>query len=352
MSSLQVPFDHELVIARYGSRTGYRFVIAIHSTRGSEPAGRGGGGCRLARYADPLAGLHDALRLSEGMSRKSAVSGTRTGGAKCVIAVPAGEEPWPLAGERREAVLRDLADMVNDLDGRFLTGPDVGTTPADMEFLHTLTPYAAGFRAGGTAEGTAIGVHACMRAGARHALGSDDLRGVRVTIVGLGGVGELLARRLAAEGALLAVTDIDPAKRAIAGELGAEWVPVEGAQRRESEIVAPCALGATLTAEEVGAMRCRLVVGAANNQLADDTVADTLKHRGIVWVPDFVANAGGLLYAVTVGRDERPREEAIARVEALGDTASEILERAESQGITTLEAATRVADERLGAGRP
>jgi leucine dehydrogenase len=352
VSTLQVPFDHELVVARYGARTGYRFVVAIHSTRGSEPAGRGGGGCRLARYANPLDGLHDALRLSEGMSRKSAISGTRTGGAKCVIAVPQDEAPWPLEGERRTAVLHDLADIVNDLDGRFLTGPDVGTTPADMEFLHTLTPYAAGFREGGTALGTAIGVRACMRAGAGHLLGSEDLNGVRVTIVGLGGVGELLARRLAHDGAQLAVTDIDPSREAIAEELHAEWIPVEGAQRRECEIVAPCALGATLTTSEVEQMVCKLVVGAANNQLADDSVAATLRGRGIAWVPDFVANAGGLLYAVTVGRDERPREEAIARVEALGDTAKAILERAENQGTTTLEAAIRMADERLAGGRP
>jgi leucine dehydrogenase len=220
-----------------------------------------------------------------------------------------------------------------------------------MEFLHTLTPYAAGFREGGTAEGTAIGVHACMRAGARHVLGSGDLEGVRVTIVGLGGVGERLARRLAQEGAILALTDIDPAKRPLAQELGAEWIPVDGAQRREADVVAPCALGATLTTQEVEAMRCKLVAGAANNQLADDLVAETLRERGIAWVPDFVANAGGLLYAVTVGRDERPKAEAIARVEALGDTAGQILERAESQGITTLEAAIRMADERLVAQR-
>jgi leucine dehydrogenase len=350
VSTLQVPFDHELVIARFGERSGYRIVVAIHSTRGSEPPGRGGGGCRLARYANPLDGLHDALRLSEGMSRKSAVSGTRTGGAKCVIAVPPEEEPWPLTGERREAVFRDLADIINELDGRFLTGPDVGTTPADMEFLHTLTPYAAGFREGGTAEGTAIGVHACMRAGARHQLGTEDLAGVRVTIVGLGGVGERLARLLAQDGAQLAVTDIDPARQLVAEELGATWISVDGAQRREAEIVAPCALGATLTTDEVNAMTCRLVVGAANNQLADDSVADTLKARGIAWIPDFVANAGGLLYAVTVGRDERSREEAIAAVEALGDTATQILQRAENDGITTLDAAIRVADERLAAG--
>src|SRR4051794_23876008 len=203
---LQVPFDHELVVARHGPRTGYRFVVAIHSTRETEPPGRAGGGCRLARYADPLDGLYDALRLSEGMSRKAAISGTRTGGAKCVIAVPADEAPWPLEGARREVVLRDLADVVEGLGGRYVTGPDVGTAPADMEFVHTLTPYAAGFEEGGTALGTAVGVHACLRAAA------GELAGLRVTIVGLGGVGEPLARRLARDGAVLAVTDIDPAR--------------------------------------------------------------------------------------------------------------------------------------------
>jgi leucine dehydrogenase len=350
VSELQVPFDHELVIARHGPRTGYRFVVAIHSTAGTEPRGRAGGGCRLARYADPLDGLHDALRLSEGMSRKAAIAGTRTGGAKCVIAVPPGEAPWPLEGERREAVLRDLAEIVDSLDGRYLTGPDVGTTPADMEFVHSLTPHAAGFAEGGTALGTAVGVHACMRAAAAHVLGDAGLAGVRVTIVGLGGVGEPLARRLAADGARLAVTDIDPSRRTVAEELGAEWIELDGAQRRECEIVAPCALGATLTQDEAAALRCRLVVGAANNQLAGDGVAAALAARGIAWVPDFVANAGGLLYAVTVGRDRRTREEAFERVERLGDTALEILRRAEVQRITTLEAAVRLADERLAGG--
>src|SRR3954454_14503770 len=118
---LQVPFDHELVVARHGPRTGYRFVVAILSTRETEPPGRAGGGCRLARYADPLDGLHDALRLSEGMSRKSAISGTRTGGAKCVIGGPADGAPGPLAGEGREAGLRGLAGGVESLDGRYLT---------------------------------------------------------------------------------------------------------------------------------------------------------------------------------------------------------------------------------------
>jgi leucine dehydrogenase len=146
------------------------------------------------------------------------------------------------------------------------------------------------------------------------------------------------------------VTDIDPARRAVADELGAEWIAVEGAQRRECEIVAPCALGATLTAEEATAMACRLIAGAANNQLADDGVAAALAARGIVWVPDFVANAGGLLYAVTVGRDGRSREEAIARVEGLGATVLDILERADADGSTTLDAALRLADRRLANG--
>jgi leucine dehydrogenase len=346
---LQVPFDHELVIARPGPRTGYPFIVAIHSTRASEPPGRAGGGCRLARYANPLEGMYDALRLSQGMSRKSAISGTRTGGAKCVIAVPAGESPWPLTGARREAVLRDLADVVEGLGGRYLTGPDVGTTAADMEWLHGLTEYAAGFAGGGTAGGTAAGVLACLRAAVRHVLGADGPAGLHVVVVGLGGVGELAARGLAAEGARLTVTDVDDAKRAIAEELGARWVAPEGAQRHECDVVAPCALGATLTSEEVAALRCRIVVGAANNQLAGDGVAAELAARGIAWVPDFVANAGGLLYAVTLSRDGVSPDQALERVEGLGDTALEVLRRAEADGTTTLEAAIRIADERIAA---
>ncbi len=346
---LQVPFDHELITARPGPRTGYPFIVAIHSTRGTEPAGRAGGGCRLARYAHPLDGLQDALRLSQGMSRKAAISGTRTGGAKCVIAVPGGEAPWPLEGARREAVLRDLADVVNGLDGRYLTGPDVGTSAADMEWVHRLTPYAAGFAGGGTTSATAAGVLACLKAAAGHVLGRSRLAGVHVTIVGLGHVGEALARRLAAEGARLSVSDIDPGRRAVAQELQAAWVDPGAAQHTECDVLAPCALGATLTAAEAERVRCRLIVGAANNQLAGDGVADALAARDIAWVPDFVANAGGLLYAVSVGRDGLPTEAALARVDALGDTALEVLRRAGAEGTSTLAAANAVADARIAA---
>jgi leucine dehydrogenase len=347
-AGLQIPFEHELVTVRPGPRSGLRLIVAIHSSRGTEPAGRSGGGCRLARYADPIDGLYDALRLSQGMSRKAAISGTRTGGAKCVIAAPADEAPWPLRGERREAVLRDLAEIVGELDGRYVTGPDVGTTAGDMEWVHGLTPYAAGFAAGGTADGTAVGVHACMRAVAWHVFGGE-LAGLRVTIVGLGGVGELLARRLAEAGARLTVTDVDPGRRAVAAELGAAWIEPEGAQRHPCDILAPCALGATLTAAEVAALSCRLVVGAANNQLANDGVAADLEARGIVWVPDFVANAGGLLYAVSVSRDALSTADAVALVERLGDTALEVVRRAAAERTTTLAAAIRIADERIAA---
>ncbi|HEY3726786.1 MAG TPA: Glu/Leu/Phe/Val dehydrogenase dimerization domain-containing protein [Solirubrobacteraceae bacterium] len=344
---LQVPFDHELVVARPGPRCGYRFIIAIHSSLDTDPPGRAAGGCRLARYEDPLAGLHDALRLSQAMSRKAAIAGTRTGGGKCVIAAPAEESPWPLVGDRREAVLRDLAEVVGGLDGRYMTGPDVGTTAADMEWVHTLTPYAGGFAGGGTADGTAVGVYACLTAAARHVFGSSDLRGRRITIVGLGGVGEPLARLLAESGAQLRVTDIDPSRQGLAAELGALWVAPEAAQRSDCEILVPCALGGTLTADEVGAMTCRLVVGAANNQLASDEVAELMHRRGIAWVPDFVANAGGLLYAVSVRRDQLSVRDGLALVRRLGDTADEVLRRAELEQTTTLAAAIQIADERL-----
>jgi leucine dehydrogenase len=344
---LQVPFEHELVIVRPGPRSGYRFIIAIHSSRAAQPPGRAAGGCRLARYVDPLDGLYDALRLSQGMSRKAAIAGTRTGGAKCVIAAPADESLWPLTGERRKDVLRDLAELVDELDGRYLTGPDVGTTAADMQWVYRLTPYAAGFAGGGTTDGTAVGVHACISTAAEHVFGRRDLAGLRVTIVGLGGVGERLARHLVHAGAELTVTDIDLERQALATEIGAQWIDADGAQRHDCDILAPCALGATLTAEEVRGMTCRLVVGAANNQLASDDVADVLTEQGITWVPDFVANAGGLLYAVSIARDHLSEPDSLAVVRRLGDTAGEVLRRAERERTSTLQSAIRIADQRL-----
>ncbi len=217
-----------------------------------------------------------------------------------------------------------------------------------MEWVHQFTPYAAGFAGGGTTGGTAHGVLACIAAAARRVLKRDSLAGVHVTIVGLGHVGEALARLLAAADARLTVTDIDRGRRAVADELGAAWVEPETAQHTECDVLAPCALGATLTQAEAERMRCRLIAGAANNQLAGDDVADDLAARGIAWVPDFVANAGGLLYAVSVARDGLAPAEALARVETLGDTALEVLRRAD--GTSTLAAANAVADS--GSPRP
>jgi leucine dehydrogenase len=194
-------------------------------------------------------------------------------------------------------------------------------------------------------------VCACLSAAARHVFGSSDPAGRRITIVGLGGVGELVARMLARAGARLSVTDIDPSRQDLAVELGAQWIAPEAAQRNDCEILVPCALGGTLTADEVAAMTCRLVVGAANNQLASDDVADLMRRRGITWVPDFVANAGGLLYAVSVGRDQLSTIDGLALVRRLGDTADEVLRRAELEQATTLAAAIRIADERLEALR-
>jgi leucine dehydrogenase len=162
-------------------------------------------------------------------------------------------------------------------------------------------------------------------------------------------VGEALARLLAAAGARLTVTDIDPGRRAVAEELGAGWVDPATAQHTGCDVLAPCALGATLTHAEAERMPCRVIAGAANNQLAGDDVADALSARGIAWVPDFVANAGGLLYAVSVARDGLPPAEALTRVDALGATALEVLRRAEAEGTSTLAAANAVADARIAA---
>jgi leucine dehydrogenase len=345
---LQVPFDHELLLMRRGSRSGFPLAIAIHSTLGSEAPGLAGGGCRLARYEQPLDGLRDVLRLAQAMTRKTSIAGLRIGGGKCVIIAPGDTSPWPLAGSRREDVLRDLADLVTELEGRFIVGPDVGTTAADMQFVSTLTPHVGGNNegeAGGTAFGTALGLHACMRAAAEVVFGTPDLSERRVTVIGLGGVGELLARRLAADGATLVVTDIDEGRASVAKELGAQWISPEGAQRARTDILAPCALGGTLTVKEAGLISCPLIVGAANNQLASDSVAAELLAQGITWVPDFLANAGGILYAVATGRSALTTHAAGELVLGLGQTTTEVLRRASERDITTLQAALDIADE-------
>jgi leucine dehydrogenase len=342
--------EHEQVLIRTGARSGLPVIVAVHSSK----LGQAVGGCRLWRYADWRDGLADALRLSAAMTAKCAVAGLANGGGKTVVALPRGAEP---DAATRRAVLDDVADAITSLGGVYATGPDVGTTPQDMAVIGERTPHvfcrpAQHGGSGDSSPATALGTLAALRAVARRLHGTGTLAGVRVSLVGLGSVGMRLARLLADEGAGLVVGDIDPAKRAGSEELGAAWVSPEEALTANVDILVPAALGGVLTADVVPRLRCAAIAGPANNQLAAPAVADLLHGRGIVWVPDYVVGAGGVINALAVELHHETPGRARERVEAIERTVTDLLDTAERRRTTPAQAATDLARLRLGAPRP
>ncbi|MDH6223789.1 Glu/Leu/Phe/Val dehydrogenase family protein [Streptomyces sp. MJP52] len=342
---------HEQVVIHTGERSGLPVMVAIHSTA----LGPAAGGLRLWHYPDWRDGLADALRLSAAMTAKFAVAGLPGGGGKTVVVLPGRGELDP---RRRRDVLRDVADVIASLGGRYATGPDVGTGPDDMALIGETTPYVfcRPARLGGSGDSsphTARGSLAALRAVGRRLYGTASMKGLRLAVMGLGRVGAGLARLLAAEGAALTVTDIDPAGRGIADELGALWCPPDGILAADVDILVPAALGSVLTAQTVPELRCRAVVGPANNQLASPDVADLLHHRGIVWVPDHVVSAGGVINAVSTELHRVGADRAQARVLAIGTTVDELLDTAHRHGRTPARAAEELALRRLrGASAP
>jgi leucine dehydrogenase len=337
--------DHEQLIVRRGRRSGAHVIVAVHSTT----LGPALGGCRMWHYDSVEAGLADAARLSAAMTLKAAAAGLSLGGGKGVICVPRGVDA---TGPARTAMLHDFADTVNALEGAYITAEDVGTGSADMVTIAEVTPYVAGLptETGGSGDPspfTAAGVEAAMRACLRHVFGTPDLEGRSIAIVGCGHVGEHLARRLAAAGARLLLADVDPAKRALADSLpGAQWVEPAAALAAAVDVLAPCALGGVIDQARVETLLCRIVCGAANNQLAASTVADTLQARGILYAPDFIVNAGGLIN-VSMELTGYDRLAAVRRVASIENVFDALLAQAAADHITPLEAARRRAAARL-----
>lgn len=328
----------------FDAAAGLDGVIAIHSTA----LGPGAGGCRLWHYDDVDGALADALRLAEGMSYKNALAGLPFGGAKAVLRRPAGSFD-------RTALFRAFGRAVEALGGLYVTAEDVGTTVADMQDIAGVTRHVAGLPpAGGRAGGdpspwTARGVFEAMQAAAAHTLGRD-LAGLTVAVQGTGNVGADLCRRLADAGARLVIADPNPARRdRLAAIHGAEVVHVDDILRVEADILAPCALGGALNAESVGGLKARLVCGAANNQLAEPAVADLLMARGIAYVPDYVANAGGIISvsAEYLGEDEA---EVAARVARIAPRVTALFERAAQEGRSPAVVADEMAEEVIAAG--
>ncbi len=341
--------DHEKVLVSSGARSGLPVVVAVHST----VLGQAVGGCRMWRYDDWTLGLEDALRLSSAMTMKCALAGLPLGGGKTVIALP---HDVVLTPDLRRDVLHDLGDLIESLGGAYGVGEDVGTTAEDMAVVGERTRWAYGQpeSSGGSGEPsapTAVGVYESLRVTCERLFGTSDLSGRTVSVLGLGQVGSRLASQLASEGAKLTVSDIDLSKQQLAAELGAEWVDLETAALADVDVLVPAALGGLLTAELVPQLRCRSIVGPANNQLATDDVADLLAAHGVLWAPDYLVNAGGVVSGFHLEMGSKDPATAHAAVTAIGATLRDVYDRAEADGVVPLAAARSVALDRIAGAR-
>jgi leucine dehydrogenase len=328
---------------RRGSRSGLECIVAIHST----VLGPALGGVRIWSYPETADAARDALRLAGAMTLKAAAAELGLGGGKGVVCAPR----EGLTAELRRAALLDFGDLVESFEGRYVTAEDVGTSPDDLVTIATRTAHLTGLppERGGSGDPspfTALGVEAAMRACARERFGDRSLAGRRVAVVGLGRVGGNLVRRLADAGCELVVSDLDCGKRPAAEALGAIWVDPAVAVATECDVLAPCALGGAIEAANADSLRCSIVCGSANNQLTDESLARELDRSGILYAPDFIANAGGL---INVYREIKGYDEARARQLAIGieQTMARIFDAARSRDCTPLDAARALAQARL-----
>ncbi len=332
-------WDGEEAVIRFDEPSGAWMFVCVHSTA----LGPAGGGTRMRVYERPADGLADALRLSQAMTVKMAVAGADRGGGKAVLAVPA----LP-TGEARRALLLRYGELVASLGGTYRTAGDMNISPADLDVVKERCRWVYGTTGAGgnSGRGTAIGVLHGIRAAAEHVFGSSDLTKRRVLVQGAGAVGHDLARSLAAEGADVLVSDVDERR---AADAGGRVVPASEALTTECDVYAPCAVGGTLDAESIPRLRCRIVAGSANNQLGTAEDAQRLHDRGILYAPDYVVNAGGVIQLVGLedhGWDEQELERNLATI---GDTLRRLFREADERGTTPAAAAEQLAAQRIAA---
>ena len=311
--------------------TGLKAVIAIHNSR----LGPALGGCRYLAYPNDESAIEDAIRLAQGMSYKAALAGLPQGGGVAVIVRPAHVE-------NRAALFEAFGRCIDQLDGRYITAIDSGTSVADMDCIAQQTQHVTSTTsAGDPAPHAAMGVFAGIRATAMARLGSDNLEGLRVAIQGLGNVGYALAEQLHAAGAELLVSDIDHGKVQLAMEqLNAHPIANDALLSTPCDILAPCGLGGVLNSHTVTQLRCSAVAGSANNQLTHLDVADQLERRGILYAPDYVINAGGLIYVSLKHRGEE-LPTITAHLSKISSRLTEVFAHAQAEK----RSPARVADE-------
>ncbi|MGR7811834.1 Glu/Leu/Phe/Val family dehydrogenase [Lacinutrix undariae] len=339
----QLSFDnHEQIVFCNDKDTGLKAIIGIHNT----VLGPALGGTRMWNYNNEWEALNDVLRLSRGMTFKSAITGLNLGGGKAVIIGDAKTQKTP-------ELMKKFGEFVHSLSGRYITAEDVGMATSDMDLVREVTPYVTGISeskggAGNPSPITAYGVFMGMKAAAKFKFGSDVLEDKNVYVQGIGNVGEALVEHLVNEGANVTITDISEERlEEVKSKYGVNIYRGNDIYSETMDIYAPCALGATINDDTINKIKAQVIAGAANNQLADENIhGKLLQDRGIVYAPDFLINAGGIIN-VYAELENYGRPEIIRKTENIYNTTLEILEKAKASTITTNEAALQIAKERI-----
>ena len=334
--------DHEQIVFCNDKDTGLKAIIGIHNS----VMGPALGGTRMFNYANEWEALNDVLRLSRGMTFKAAITGLNIGGGKAVIIGDAKTQKTP-------ELMRKFGEFVHSLSGRYITAEDVGMETSDMDIVRDVTPYVTGISearggSGNPSPVTAYGVYMGMKAAAKQQFGSDVLSGKKVLVQGIGHVGETLVDYLTKEGAIVTIADINEEKlNEVSAKYHAEIYRIEDLYTADVDIYAPCAMGATLNDNTVHKIKAKVIAGAANNQLADENVHGAiLQERGILYAPDFLINAGGIInvYAELAHYD---KAEIMRKTENIYNTTLEIFDFAIANKITTHKAALTIAQNRI-----
>ncbi len=337
-------YDHEQVVFCQDNATGLKAIIAIHNTT----LGPALGGTRMWNYNNELEALTDVLRLSRGMTYKAAITGLNLGGGKAVII----GDPYT---QKTEALFRRFGKFVDSLGGKYITAEDVGISPREIEWVKMETDYVTGVpeSLGGSGDPspvTAYGVYMGIKASMKKLTGNDSLEGKKIAVQGIGHVGEHLVSLLHKENAKIWISDIRKEKvREVAQKYNTEVVEGDEIYALDVDVFSPCALGAIINDHTIPMLKCAIVAGAANNQLADENIhGEALRKKGILYAPDFLINAGGLInvYSELEGYG---KERAMEMASKIYDTTLQLFEKSEKENIPTYLAANKMAEERIAA---
>ncbi len=333
--------NHEHVMFCHDEESGLKAIIAVHNTN----LGPAVGGCRMWQYESDEEALTDVLRLSRGMTYKNALAGLSMGGGKSVILAD------PKTADR-EALFRAFGRAVDSLGGRYYSAEDVGVSTSDIMIAHQETPYMAGLegKSGDPSPFTALGTFLGIKAAVKHQRGLDSVKGLKISVQGIGHVGYYLCKHLHEEGAELIVTDINQeALDRVKNDFGAIVVAPQDIYTQDVDIYAPCALGATINDHTLPLLKASIVAGCANNQLAERRHGEALKEMGILYAPDYVINAGGIINVSF--ENEYDAAASTAKVEKIYDTLSTIFKQADEQNRTTGDVADEMARAIINAAK-